>query len=344
MKNERRGIVVCGAYGMDNAGDDAVLRSLVAAARAFDGEMPVCVIGRKPKKTAARFGVASAGRLSIFKWLRAMRRSKLFILGGGSLLQQATSRRSLWYYLAVTCLAKKMGCAVQLYGCGIGPVRRERAVARCAWVLNECADVICLRDEKSARTLASWGVTQPRIVAAADPVFALEPPPGERERCIGFALRSWEGFREKVPAFARAARYAYEGYGLTPVFFALAPGDAAAARQVMAAVKGVKCRLYSDARELGHMSAVVSMRLHGLIFAVLGGAGCAGVSYDTKVSSFCRDNGLPCSLLGDVTAQGLCALIDRAVHTDIEALSETRERLRRAERANAEVMWELLGR
>lgn len=342
MKNERRGIVVCGAYGMENAGDDAVLRSIVTSAREFDGDMPLCVIGRRARKTASRFGVDSAGRLAIFKWLRAMRRSKLFILGGGSLLQDVTSRRSLWYYLAVTRLAKKMGCAVQLYGCGIGPVRREREIARCARVLNECADAISLRDEKSARTLAQWGVAAPRIVAAADPVFALSGSGGEREKAIGFALRLWDRFREKIPAFARAARYAFENYGLTPVFFALSPADAAAARQVMAAAKGVPCRMYSDARQLGRMSAVVSMRLHGLIFALMGGAGCAGVSYDVKVSSFCRENALPCSLLGDVTAQGLCALIDRAVHADIEALSECCERLRRAERANAEVMWELL--
>lgn len=343
MKNERRGIVICGAYGMDNAGDDAVLRSIVQSARAFDGEMPVCVIGRKPKKIAARFGVAAAGRLAIFKWLRAMRKAKLFLLGGGSLLQTSTSRRSLWYYLAVTRLAKKCGCAVQLYGGGVGPVGQARERDRCARVLNECADAVTLRDEKSARTLAEWGVTQLRIVAAADPVFALEAPAGERERSIGFALRPWDGFGEKVPAFARAARYAYESYGLTPVFFALAPEDAAAARRVMAAAGGVPCRMYADARGLGRMSAVLSMRLHGLIFAVVGGAGCAGVSYDPKVSAFCRENDLPCSRLGDVTAEGLCALIDRAVAADVEALSETRERLRRAERANAEVMWELLG-
>lgn len=344
MKNERRGVVVCGAYGMNNAGDDAVLRSIVQSARDFDGEMPICVLGRRGKKTAQRFGVQAAGRLQVFRWLRAMRRAKLFILGGGSLLQTATSRRSLWYYLAVTRLAKKMGCAVMLYGSGVGPVRQEKESARCARVLNECADAITLRDEKSARTLERWGVAKPRVVLAADPAFALSPADGEREKSIGFALRPWPELDGKIADFARAVRYAYETYALTPVFFALAPEDAAVARRVMAAAGNVPCRVYSDARLLGRMSAVVSMRLHGLIFAVAGGAGCAGVSYDVKVSSFCRENGLPCSLLGDVTAQGLCALIDRAVHADVEALGERRERLRRAERANAEVMWELLSR
>ena len=343
MKNERRGIVICGAYGMGNAGDDASLRSIVAALREFDGELPICVMGRRPRTIAAEFGVEAVGRLQSLRWLRRLREAKLFILGGGSLLQDVTSRRSLWYYLTVLRLARKAGCAVQLYGCGMGPVRHERAIRRCARVLDECADVICLRDAKSARTLAEWGVTRPRIVQAADPVFALTPPSGERERAIGFALRDWPEFSKKRTAFAKAARYAYERYGLTPVFFALAPEDAAVARRVMAAAGDIPCRLYADPRGIARMSAVLSMRLHGLIFAMLGGAGVAGVSYDVKVSSFCRENALPCTLLGEVTAAGLCTLIDRAVHADAEALAETRERLRRAERTNAEVVWELLG-
>ncbi len=343
MKNERHGVVICGAYGMSNAGDDASLRSIVAALREFDGELPVCVMGRRPRAVAEKLGIEAAGRLQIFRWLRKMREAKLFILGGGSLLQDVTSRRSLWYYLAALRLAKRSGCAVQLYGCGLGPVRHEREIRRCARTLNDCADVICLRDAKSARTLAEWGVTRPRVIAAADPVFALAPPGGEREHAIGFALRDWPEFAEKKAAFAGAAHYAYERYGLTPVFFALAPGDAAAARRVMTAIGSIPCRLYADPRGIARMSAVLSMRLHGLIFAVLGGAGAAGVSYDVKVSSFCRENALPCTLLGEVTVSGLCALVDRAVHADMETLAETRERLRRAEHANAEAAWELLG-
>ena len=54
-----------------------------------------------------------------------MRRSKLYINGGGSLIQDVTSCRSLWYYLTNIRAAKFLGCKVQMYGCGIGPVVRE---------------------------------------------------------------------------------------------------------------------------------------------------------------------------------------------------------------------------
>ena len=49
-------------------------------------------------------------------------RLKLYINGGGSLIQDVTSRRSLWFYLYTLAAAKKRRAKVLMYGCGIGPV------------------------------------------------------------------------------------------------------------------------------------------------------------------------------------------------------------------------------
>lgn len=341
MKNP--GVLICGAYGMKNAGDDAVLRAIIAALREFDGSLPIRVMARKPRETAKTFGVEAAHPLDVLRWLGYMKRSKLFISGGGSLLQDVTSQRSLWYYLAAMALAKKRGCAVMLYGCGIGPVQSEKNRERCVRVLNECADVICLRDAASAQSLAAWGVTG-EILVTADPAFRGKSAGGEREKCIGFALRGWEGFWYRVPYFAAAARHAWERYGLTPVFVCMAPEDIRAAKSVMAALGDVPCRMMSDSKGLGRMSVVLSMRLHGLIFALTGGASPVGVSYDPKVSAFCEENGLPWESLAAATEESLCGLIDRAVASDPELLAESLERLRRKERQNAAAAWELLSR
>ena len=342
MKNPKRGVTVLGAYGADNAGDDAALRSVVQAMREFDRDIPVRVIGKRPKRIEKYFGVSAMGRLSVVRIVLALKRSRLFILGGGSLLQDATSSRSLWYYLAVTALAKKCGCAVQIYGGGLGPVRRAKNAVRCERVLDGCADVLCLRDGRSVELLRRWGVTKPRVIGSADPAFRLELPAMVRKPCLGVIVRDWDGFWYHVPDFAHAARYAYEKYGLSPVFFPFGPGDARAAKSVMADLEGVPCRISNDPKAVAEMSAVVSMRLHGLIFAVMAGVSAAGVSYDEKVAAFCRENGLGCTVLRDVTAERLCALIDRAMAADGEQILETRERLRRAERVNAETAWELL--
>jgi len=246
----RRGVLICGAYGLENAGDDAILRAITATLREYDRTMPVTVMARRPKSTTARFGVKAVHPLRILRWLRLMRRTKLFISGGGSLIQDVTSRRSLWYYLFTIWCAKKRGCAVQLYGCGIGPVRHRRDRVLAVRVLSSCADAVTVRDEDSLQILSDWGVQGPALRLAADPALALAQPVQERERTAVFALRSWPGFWEKVPCFERAAKYAWEKYGLEPVFVTLGPGDRTAAGSVCAELD-VPYKIVSDTRTLG---------------------------------------------------------------------------------------------
>ena len=111
---DRRGVVICGAYGMENTGDDAILRNMLAGLRGIDQNMPITVLARRPKKTAARFGVRVIHPMRPLRWIAAMRTARLVISGGGTLLQDATSLRSLLYYLFVIRMGKHTGCAVQL--------------------------------------------------------------------------------------------------------------------------------------------------------------------------------------------------------------------------------------
>lgn len=331
---QRHGAVICGAYGMDNAGDDAVLAAIVASLRRLDREATLTVIARHGKKTGKRFGIAGINRLNVLGWLRAMGKAKLFILGGGSLLQDVTSRRSLWFYLAVLRLAKAMGCKVMLYGVGMGPIGRERERQRTAEYLGRFADVITLRDEDSLATLESWGVKGPRMLLAADPVLSTASAVGERERKAGFVLRSWPGFWTHVPEFAGAARYVWERYHLPPVFLCLAPGDREAVKSVCAELDGVPYTVSNDPKRVGRMAVVLGMRLHGLVFALREGVPAAGVSYDPKVDAFCKEAGLPMIALEDVTEEGLRELIDLALLMDAEHLSAAARTLKAREQTN----------
>lgn len=342
MANKKQGVVICGAYGMENAGDDAVLAAMVAALRRLDENMPITVLARRPSLVARRFGVAAIHPLRPVRWLIAMRRAALFLSGGGSLLQDVTSRRSLWYYLAAIRAAKKRGCAVQLYGCGIGPLLREESKRKTAEILNACVDAITVRDEQSAETLRAVGVTKPRVMLAADPALSLDSASGERERCFGLALRPWPGLSAHTADIAAAVRYVYETYRLAPVFFCLGPGDRSAAEPVIAALDGVPHTVSANTKRLGRSTLVLSMRLHGLVFSLRDGAPAAGLSYDPKVSAFCGEAGYPCLPLEELTAEGLCRLMDEAAHLDAESLRAAAASLRERERANARVAAELL--
>ena len=365
LKTTRDGVVICGAYGRGNAGDDAILEAILQEMALIDPDMPATVLSKEPKSTRLAYRVRSVSRTNMFAWHSAMRHAKLYINGGGSLIQDVTSRRSLWFYLLNIAVAKRCGCKVQMYGCGIGPVTRENHRRLAARVLNRYVDVITLREPDSREELRAMGVTKPEILLTADPALTLRkaeddqidsvllragiPPQG---RYLCFALRQWRGFEEKAPLFGAAACYAYKTYGLIPVFTAVEKHlDPAAARL---AAQGLDIPHYflDDAGGAGtiigalsRMEAVVSMRLHALIFAAGQGIPLAGVVYDPKVSAFLRYTGQDnFTNLEDLTEAALRAMIDRAVgqagHPETQAAAV--ERLQAMEGGNVAVARRLL--
>ena len=362
---DRDGVVICGAYGRGNAGDDAILEAILQEMRSIDPDMPVTVLSKDPKSTRLSYRVRSLSRTSIPAWHRAMRRSALYINGGGSLIQDVTSRRSLWFYLYNIRSAKRCGCKVQMYGCGIGPVTRENHRKLAAQVLNRYVDTITLREPDSRDELTAMGVTEPEILLTADPALTLRraeddqtdsvllragiPPQG---RYLCFALRQWRGYPEKAPLFGQAARYAYETYGLTPVFLAVEKRMDPAAARLAAQDLDIPHYFLDDAGRAGtiigalsRMEAVVSMRLHALIFAAGQGIPLAGVVYDPKVSAFLRYTGQENFIdLEDVTLESIKAMIDRAVaqagHPEAQAAAV--DRLQAIEGGNVAVARRLL--
>ena len=338
---ERRcGIVICGAYGLGNAGDEEVLR---AAAAALGGTgRPVTVLTRRPAETARLPGVEAVHPFRVLRWLRVLRRSELFVHGGGSLLQDVTSRRSLWFYRMTLEAARRCGCRVMLYGCGMGPLKKEKSRRETARTLNGCVDVITVRDAGSAEYLRTLGVTVPAVSVTADPALALPVPAQPGERSFGVALRDFPGFREAVPAFAAAVRRVSETYRLRPVFFCLGPGDREAARAVRALLGDRPSAVSADPEALGRMSLVLSVRLHGLLFALRGGVPAAGISYDPKVEAFCRDAGYPVLDTGRLSEEALVSLLDRAMLLDAEALRVSCARLREREKGNLSAAQALL--
>ena len=366
-KRDRDGVVICGAYGRGNAGDDAILEAILQEMRSIDPDMPITVLTKDPKATRLTYRVRTAGRMDVGTWKKAMRHAGLYINGGGSLIQDVTSRRSLWFYLHNIQAAHKAGCKVQMYGCGIGPVLREQHRKLAASVLNASVDVITLREPDSLKELQSMGVTKPEILLTADPALTLPAasedeidsvllragiPPHGKYLC--FALRNWKGFENKAPLFAQAANYAYETYGLTPVFAAVEKHLDPTAGRLAAAGLDIPHYFLDDAGGAGtiigalsRMRAVVSMRLHALIFAAGQGIPLAGVVYDPKVSAFLRYIGQENFLdLDALTADALKTMIDRMVSSPVspEEQAAAVQKLRQIEQVNVDTARRLLGK
>ncbi len=361
-KKGRYGAVLCGAYGKGNAGDDAILHAIISRLRRIDSYMPFYVMSRNPVETGKKERVGSFYIFNVPKFLKYLRRTKLFVSGGGTLIQDVTSSRSLYFYLFTLLAAKKIGCKVIMYGCGIGPISGNFNRWITGKLLDRSADIITLRDSVSMRLLEDIGVRRPEILLSADPTLSLPSVPEDlvssafaREAIpedggkIAFCLREWEGFSNHSP-IAEAANYAYDNHGLLPIFLAMEyPKDIAIGNKV-GAMLSVPCRVcrekYSAEELRGMLSAmdlVCGMRLHSLIFASSGGSPIVGISYDVKVDSFVKDSGSRrCIDLEDLTAEELIKYIDEAVEGGRSRAEETRLRLREMENINGEAAERLL--
>ncbi|MBP5166390.1 MAG: polysaccharide pyruvyl transferase CsaB [Oscillospiraceae bacterium] len=306
---ERRGsIAVCGAYGRGNAGDEAILKAVIAEIREQDPDVTIYVLSKRPAETRMMHRVRAVHTYSVLSFALLAGRLKLYINGGGSLIQDVTSRRSLWFYLYTLAAAKKRRAKVLMYGCGIGPVNYAADRRLAAKIINRYVDAITLREDGSLEELKNMGVTEPEILLAADPALTLTPAPAESIDStllkagidpsgdyVCFALRPWPGFSERAADLAAAADELYFTDGLTPVFLSIDHiKDGAAAAEVTRRMKA-PYRLLDGSYEAGtvigimsRMRAVVSMRLHALIFAAGHGVPLIGVVYDPKVSAFLR--------------------------------------------------------
>lgn len=366
QKSRRRdGTIVCGAYGHGNAGDDAILKSIIQSVQELDDTMPITVLAKNTQSIKKRYRVNSIYSFNVPRMFSAMRKSVLYINGGGTLIQNATSRRSLWYYLFTLRLAKFLGNKVDMYGCGIGPVRGEKNIRLVKKVLDRSVDTITLREKDSMTELESFGVKRPEILLSSDPALVLTPSSqldvdiylkkhglqaGQKYIC--FMLRTWQGFEDKASAFASCADRAYEQYGMTPVFLSLNIFHDTSAAQKVAQKMKAPFHILDDWAEpelliglLGHMDVVVSMRLHGLIFSSLSGVPLVGVAYDPKIGSFLKylEAGT-CIELGDVSEEALNSAVKHAVELlpQRKELQEKAQKLKDMERQNIQAVERLL--
>lgn len=304
-KAKRDGVLICGAYGKGNAGDDSILEAILQQMGHIDPDIPLYVLSRNPKETRLRYRVEAIHTFDFLRFLCRMGRTKLYINGGGSLIQDVTSTRSLQYYLSNIAMAKRRGNSVLMYGCGIGPVSLPKNRKFAGRVIDRHADLITLRDPQSETELRDMGVTKPEIRITADPALLLDAAPDHKVESFllsqgmepngkyaMFALRPWKGVEDKLPLFAAQAKE-LSAKGITPVFFALEPRRDLEITKKVAAMADCPHHVIAAPHDghlivglMGKMQMLVSMRLHALIFAAGQGVPLVGVVYDPKVSGF----------------------------------------------------------
>lgn len=346
-------IVISGYYGFGNAGDEAMLAAIITAIRKEDPRAGITVISGNPKETSAKHQVEAVGTFAALPIFGALRNCDLLISGGGSLLQDATSVRNVYYYLSIMAMAKCLGKKVVLYAQGIGPLTKHTTRRAVKTILNRM-DLITVRDLPSKNLLQEIGVKPNLVEVTADAVLTMpigDPAQGEarlqeagmvpQRKRIGIAVRSWKADIAYRKALGQALDRLIQSHQVEVVFIPMShPEDTAEANEVLATMQCQE-QVYVlesafDTKEFlalaGAVTIMVGIRLHALVFASLMGKPVLGISYDPKIDAFLHmigqePIGTMQSLDGDALYGRLCDLLEKPENYDasfkrVEALRQ----------------------
>ena len=293
----RREIVIAGAYGGGNRGDELMLENLLRDVRAAAPECAVTVLSRRSAETARRFDADSLYFLNFPAIVRRMKNARALIFGGGNLLQDATSRRSLAYYLVLLRKGKRSGCRTLLYGVGLGPLSAhgwEKAAA----ALNECADTIVFRERESLAAARSHGVKTPELVPGADPAIETSVSAAPKESVLLVCPRQGRGAPPFPAECARAAAALGAKRGWKVRYVAMnVRQDLPLCRALVSETGGEAAAAPGDTAALTRLFAsaqfTVSMRLHALTLSYLAGTPALGIDGDGRIAAFAEECGMP---------------------------------------------------
>ena len=304
--------MISGYYGFGNCGDEAVLLAMVHCLKKLDPGVSIVVLSGNPQSTRELYSVGAVNRWNPFAVAIELLTCRLLISGGGSLLQDVTSTKSLRYYLSIINMAALFRKRVMIYGQGIGPLTQGKNRVRVSKAMNRC-HVITVRDKNSAGLLRELGVTR-EIQITCDPVMALHPRGyddvevgqisqdlGEKRikarKLLMVSVRHWNDDIHIAPVAELLDIQARRGWDvlLVPAHY---PDDMETLSSVSRLMtERPRCLdRCLDAHEFIKLTAradmVFSMRLHGLICAFAAGTPMLGLSYDPKVDAFMEQAGL----------------------------------------------------
>lgn len=300
--------LLSGYYGFGNLGDEALLSVIVSQLKSRYPYGEIDVLSAQPDQTAHELRVDATPRWDAKSVRHAIERADVVLSGGGGLLQNATSLRSLVYYAGIIRAAARANRKAMIFAQSIGPLDFWGRT-----LVKECCKGVgaaTVRDKRSMQMLAPLLPPGARLECTADPVFLYEAPEEDvdltseglgpqTDPLVVVSVRKATGMKDRLDVVARAvdrlakqhdARVAFLPIGGTP--------DAEVSTLVIRKCKSApvllpECSLERAANIIRRSKAVVGMRLHALILAARYGVPFLAMPYDPKVVALCEDLAYP---------------------------------------------------
>ena len=307
--------VISGYIGFDNFGDEAICGVLTKYLKDSKAEK-ITVISANPEKTSRLYWVHSCKMLEIFK---PIMESDVLISGGGSLLQDVTSLKSLIYYLAVIMFALVMNKKVIIFAQGFTPFRTKIGEYLTKFVLKKCHQ-ITVRDKASQELLKEMGIESELI---CDPVFEIETPEVKEHYGVGIQLRNCRYLTDEFMYFL-ATEIASKFKNKEVKLFSMQDSADLPIIERFASMltgKGIIARIHMNMtvpetiQELSKLEYFIGMRFHANLVAAKAGVKVLGINYDVKVKTLAKTIGFPIiNMFGCEVTEGIDKLLNMSTY------------------------------
>ncbi len=309
-------ILISDAFCSSNRGDAAILDGILSGLRERLPQAELRVVSHFPEVGRAMHGVETLSDTDPVALAAAVADASLVVSCGGSFLNDIYAL-NLGPRLATMALAQRMGVPHVVFAQSIGPLDSalSRTAARnaldgAAWIL--------VRDEASARQVASLGVRAPLDVGvdAAVQGTMTPQPRGTDGPLLGVTVRRWHFPGAGVDPVAAQARYEQavaaacdawsDATGGTVRFLNNCTAYGGYRQDDRVTARSVATRMRARAEVVddedlrfdvvrGQAAAcdlLLGTRMHSLIFATTAGVPAVGVAYEFKTGEWLREVGL----------------------------------------------------
>jgi len=325
MNEVTKKIIISGGDSWVNRGDKAILTGSIKILEKIPN-IEIYILSGDPKTSKLNFpNQKIVNRNNLFELITAVKKSDLFLWGGGHLLQNTSSKLFLVYQFFLLFIPILFNKKIMGFALGVERINGKFWQYLSKLFLSQFS-LISVRDELSNKILNELGIETP-IHVTADPAVVLEPSTismnnsknkPEKKYAI-IAPRKWfhykskilpvkwqtkyrkdldDGFLVYLLIFAKLADYIIEKFSLDIYFLPMYPGseqgDEEISKQIICLMKNKKsAKIFDSNIDSIHLidfirnsSFLIGMRMHATILAICANTPAIAIYYQNKGKSF----------------------------------------------------------
>lgn len=288
-------ICISGYYGFDNFGDETILKILVENIKKFESSPEITVFSSNPNKTSNDLSVNSLYSFNLKDIIKSIIKSDCLISGGGSLLQDVTSCKSLIYYLGILILAQIFNKKTIIFAQGIGPIKNKKLEKLTSIILKK-ASYVTVRDDRSLDLLNNWGIN---AIKCSDPVWNIKIPQKKEKNKIGIQLRACANINEEF--IKKLAENINKYYSTKDIQILSLQNklDLDISNQLKSILLQINPSLNVNIIEntsnekiiedITNLDALIAMRFHACLIAIKSNVKLLPINYDIKVEELAKE-------------------------------------------------------